>query len=54
MSHITDFLEQRLTIQEDNSSPGLLLVRLAREGIRRLRGNQECLDDTVIPHVGPH
>lgn len=51
MSHITDFPEQRLTIKEDNSFLGLLLVRLAHEGTRRLHDNQGCLDDTVIPHV---
>jgi hypothetical protein len=53
MSHITEFFEQRLTMKEDNSSPGLLPVRLAREETRRLQDNQGCLDDTVIPHAAP-
>jgi hypothetical protein len=51
MSHIVDHSNLELTMQEDNSSLELLLVRLAREGTRRLHDNQGCLDDTVIPHV---
>jgi hypothetical protein len=54
MSHIVDHSKLELTMQEDNSSLELLLVRLAREGTRRLHDNQGCSDDTVIPLVGLH
>lgn len=54
MSHIVDHSNLDLTMQEDNSSLELLLVRLAREGTQRPQDNQGCLDDTVIPLVGLH